>query len=62
MSNEFLGNFRVEGQKFKELVKETFDAHCEAELYTLELHSLDHVVEELDLFGSLELLNSAAFA
>lgn len=38
----------MEVQKFKELVKETFDAHCDTGLYTLKFHFLDHFVEDLD--------------
>lgn len=48
-------------QTLKVLVEETFDAHCEARLYTLKFHFLYYVVENLDGFGSSELLNSFGF-
>lgn len=41
VSNELLGTVRLEVQKFKALMKGTFDAHCGAGLYTLKLHLVD---------------------
>lgn len=58
-SDDFLGS--VEVQKLKAFVKKTFDAHCEVGLYTLKLHFLDHVVDDLERFGSMKLLNSSSF-
>lgn len=57
LSDEFFGSVRVEAQKFKALVKEMFGVHCETGLYTLRFHAVKHFMEDLDRFGSLELLN-----
>lgn len=45
-------------QNSKAPLKDKFDAYREEGLYTLELHLLDHVVEELDRFECLERLSS----
>lgn len=58
MSNDLLGSVRVEVQKFKALMKETFDGQCEMGQYTLKFYLLDHRVEDLN---HLKLLNSSAF-
>lgn len=59
VSDEFLGIVREEIQNFKVLMKEMLDVHCKVGLYTLRHHLLDHFVEYLDQFESLELLNSS---
>lgn len=61
MRNKLLGSIRGEVQKFKELVKETFDAHCKMWLFALKFHLLDHAVKDRDLYGSLILWNTSAF-
>lgn len=61
LSDELLGNVTEEGHKCELLVKELFDVPCQAGLYTLKFHMLDPVIEDMDRFGSLELLNSCAF-
>lgn len=60
VSNEWLGSAEEEVQKFKALVEEKFDAHCETGLYILKFYLLDHV-EVLDLFESLDVFTSFAF-
>lgn len=60
VSGELLGNVSMEAQKFKALRKDRFIMSCEMGLYTLKLHFLHHTVEDVDRFGSLELLNSSA--
>lgn len=52
VSDGVLGYVRVVVQKFKAMVQEKFDAHCRTGLYTLKSHFPDHVVEDLNLFGS----------
>lgn len=46
---------------FKELVKATFDQHCESGLNRMKCHLLDHVVQDLKRFGSLRILDGSPF-
>lgn len=46
-------------QKLSLLQKNTIDIDCETSHYTLRFPLFDHVVENLDRFGSLELLRSS---
>lgn len=59
--DELLGSARVEAQKFKAVVKQIFYMHHETGLYTLKFHLLEHVVEDLDRFWTLEFSNSSTF-
>lgn len=38
-----------------------FDANCKSGLYSLYLHSLDHLIENADRFGTLKKLVSSPF-
>lgn len=51
----------MQDQKFKALMKETSDVHCEMGLHTLKFPLLHHAVGDLHRFRSLGLLNSSAF-
>lgn len=46
-------NVKGDIQIFSEMMKKSFDEHGETELYTLELHLLDHVVEDLKSLEAL---------
>lgn len=48
-------------QKFKDMLKSIFDEHCISGLYMMKLHLLDHILEDLEEFGSLVVLNSSLF-
>lgn len=48
-------------QNFKAMLKDTYDVYRKSGLYTLKFHLLDYVIEYLNLFGCLELLNCSAY-
>lgn len=60
-SSQRLTGLGEEIQHFKELVKAMFEEHCGSGLYMLKLHLLDHVVEVLERYGSLEMLHGSPF-
>lgn len=47
--------------ELKRLLKATLDERCEAELYTLNIHMLDQMGDDLDGFGCLESLDALPF-
>lgn len=51
----------VQYTTFRLLFKETLDQHCETILYTLKIHVLDHVAEDLGTFCSLDELDAWPF-
>lgn len=51
----------MEVQNFKALVKQICDAHYETGQCTLKLQLLDHDIEDLDRFRTLQLLKSSVF-
>lgn len=61
VSNELLGNVRVQVHKFKVLVMGTYNGRYKDGLYNVKFHFLDQVVEYLALFEKLEMLNSYGF-
>lgn len=42
-------------------MKDTFDEHCESGLYSLKFHLFHHVGEDVEQFGSLEMLDYLLF-
>lgn len=47
--------------ELEEVLKVMFDKYCETGLYILERKSLDHLMEYLKRFPSLETLNESPF-
>lgn len=52
LRNKLLGHVRVEFQKLKALVKESFGTHCKMRLNTLKLDLLDNVIAPLKRLGA----------
>lgn len=48
-------------EEFQSLLVRTFGEHCNSGLYILKFHLLDHVVEDLRLFGTLSVLDASRF-
>lgn len=57
----FLNTSQHRIQNLNASLKDTYDSYCETGLYTLKVHILHQVVENLDRFGCLELLSSSAY-
>lgn len=56
-----MSNLDCHISKFKKLVNDVFETHCDAELYTMKFDLLDHLVEDLSKFGALERHDSSGF-
>lgn len=52
---------RGEIREFKSVVEGAFASHCPSGLYTLKYHLLDHLVEDLERFGSISFMDAGPF-
>lgn len=49
--------FLEKEKEYEKLVEETFDVHFDSGLYTLKFYLLDHLMEDIEKLGSLEMLD-----
>lgn len=59
--SEIISEFKKKVQYFKVLTIKTFQDFCVSGLFTLKFHLLDHMVEDMERFGSLQVLDASAF-
>lgn len=50
-----------EMKEFKEFLVKLIDEHFHIGLYTLQIHLFNYMMENIEDFGSLEMLNSSMF-
>lgn len=56
-----MADFTRDIDGLKKLLSEVCAAHCESGLNTLKFHFLDHLVEFLEIFCTLQLLDTSGF-
>lgn len=54
-----LNSIRDQVPELKRLVVKMFQAHCCNGLFTLNFHLLDHLTEDIECFGSIEMLEAS---
>lgn len=59
-SEDGLSSLQSRVKKFEKMLLEAFDEHCDLGLYTLMYHLLNYVVDNIQIVGTLSVLESCS--